>query len=334
MSRMSQAEAVMSKTKERGRRVQALPPLPRLRPLWRLIARDFRRNRMLYAMALPVLLYYAVYQYSPMYGAIIAFKDYSPMKGILASPWAGLEHFSSFINSYYFWRLLRNTVFLSLYSLLFEFTAPIALALLINEVRHRRLRGFVQSVSYMPYFVSLIVVCGIVKDLTGSGGIIQVAYAYITGAAAQDMLQQPGLFRGVYVISEIWQRAGWESIIYMAALTGIEMEQYEAARIDGASRLRQLWHITLPGLMPTIVIMLILRIGYMLEIGYEKIILLYSPAIYETADVISTFVYRKGLLEADWSFSSAVGLFNSAINLILLVAANAVIRRWGRGSLW
>lgn len=298
------------------------------------VARDFSRNRPLYIMALPVVLYYIVFHYLPMFGAVIAFKDYSPIKGILGSPWVGLEHFSSFINGYYFERLFRNTVTLSLYSLLFEFTAPIVLALLINEIRKRCLRNFVQAVSYMPYFISLIVVCGIVKDLTGSGGIIQLAYSSITGAEAQDMLQQPGLFRAIYVASEIWQRAGWESIIYMAALTSIETDQYESARIDGANRLQQLWHITLPGLMPTIVIMLILRIGYMMEIGYEKIILLYSPAIYETADVISTFVYRKGLLETNWSFSSAVGLFNSAINLILLVLANTVIRRTDQGSLW
>jgi putative aldouronate transport system permease protein len=269
-----------------------------------------------------------------MFGAVIAFKDYSPMKGISGSPWAGLKHFASFIDGYYFERILSNTVILSLCSLLFAFTAPILLALLISEARNRRLRSLAQTVSYMPYFISLIVVCGIVRDLTGSGGVIGMAYAQLTGTEAQNMLQKPELFRPIYVASEIWQRSGWESIIYIAALTAIDPQQYEAARIDGAGRLRQIWHVTLPGLMPAIIVMLILRIGSLLEIGYEKIILLYSPAIYETADVISTFVYRKGLLEANWSFSSAVGLFNSAINLTLLVLTNTAIRRSGWDSLW
>jgi putative aldouronate transport system permease protein len=300
----------------------------------KLVARDFSRNRLLYLMALPMVLYYTVFQYLPMFGAVIAFKDYSPMKGIFGSPWVGLKHFASFINGYYFERLLGNTVMLGLCSLLFAFTAPILLALLINEARNRRIRSLAQTISYMPYFISLIVVCGIVRDLTGSSGVIGMAYAQLTGTEAQNMLQKPELFRPIYVTSEIWQRSGWESIIYIAALTAIDPQQYEAARIDGAGRLRQIWHITLPGLTPTIIVMLILRIGSLLEIGYEKIILLYSPAIYETADLISTFVYRKGLLEANWSFSSAVGLINSAINLILLVLANSAIRRSDWGGLW
>jgi putative aldouronate transport system permease protein len=219
-------------------------------------------------------------------------------------------------------------------TLLFEFPAPILLALLLNEVRNRRFKNMVQTIAYMPYFISLVVICGIVKDFTGSGGLVNLAYTFVTGTDGQALLQKPDLFRPIYVLSEIWQKIGWESIIYMAALTGIDQEQYEAARIDGASRLRQMWHITLPGLMPTIMIMLILRIGNMLNVGYEKIILLYNPVIYETADVISTSVYRKGLLEANWGFSSAVGLFNSAFNLLLLVGANYLSRKWSKNSLW
>lgn len=300
----------------------------------RSVAKDFGRNKWLYALALPVVAYYVLFQYVPMYGAVIAFQHFSPMKGIWGSEWAGLEHFRAFIDSYYFWRLLRNTVLLSAYSLLFEFTAPIVLALLIHEVRSRYFKSFVQTVSFMPYFVSLIVVCGIVKDLTKSGGIANLAYTFLTGGDGQDMLQQPELFRGIYVLSEIWQRAGWESIIYIAALTTIPLEQYEAARIDGASRWRQMMSITLPGLLPTIAIMFILRMGYLLDIGYEKILLLYNPVVYETADVISTFVYRKGLLDSDWSFGSAIGLFNSAVNLLLLLLANRFSRKISRNSLW
>ncbi len=301
---------------------------------WPGIASDFQRNKLLYLMALPIVGYYIVFFYWPMVGAVIAFQNFSPMKGIWGSEWVGLDHFYAFVNGHYFWRLLRNTLLLSAYSLLFEFTAPLLLALLINEVRSRLFRNVVQTVAYMPYFVSLIVVCGIVKDLTRSDGLVNLVYTFISGTDGQDMLQQPGLFRGVYVLSEIWQRAGWESIIYMAALTAIDPKQYEAARIDGASRLRQMWSITLPGLAPTIIIMLILRLGNMLEVGYEKIILLYNPVTYETADVISTFVYRKGLIDFDWSFSSAVGLFNSVINLAILLFANALSRRVSRNSLW
>ncbi|MEK8130909.1 ABC transporter permease subunit [Paenibacillus filicis] len=304
------------------------------KPLRRRIAEDFKRNRLLYAMALPVIVYYVVYHYAPMYGALIAFQNYSPMKGFWGSEWVGLEHFRSFIGSHYFWRLLRNTVLLSLYSLMFDFTAPLLLALLIQEVRSRYWKTAVQTISYMPYFISLIVVCGLVKELTKSGGLVNIVYTLLTGSGGQDMLQDPGLFRGIYVASEIWQRVGWESIIYMAAMLAIDPGQYEAARIDGASRLRQMWHITLPGLAPTIAVLFILRMGYMMEVGYEKIILLYQPVTYETADVISTYVYRKGLLGTDWSFSSAIGLFNSLINLLLLVLANYVIRRRAGGGLW
>lgn len=303
-------------------------------PLSMRIAKQFARNRQLLLMALPVILYYALFQYGPMYGAIIAFKDYSPVQGIMGSEWVGLKHFQSFIDGYYFWRLLRNTVLLSIYSILFEFTAPIVLALLINEVANRYFKMAVQTISYMPYFISLVVVCGIIRDLTGSGGLVNLIYTFVAGGDGQDMLQIPGLFRPIYVISEIWQQAGWESIIYLAAITVIDTEQYEAARMDGASRLRQMWHITLPGLLPTIVVILILRMGHIFEIGFEKIILLYNPVTYETADVISTFVYRKGLLEMDYSFSSAIGLFNSAINLLLLVATNHFSRKVSQYSLW
>lgn len=284
-------------------------------------------------MMLPVVAYYLIFHYTPMYGAVIAFKDYTPIKGILGSDWVGMKHFIDFFDSYYFWRILKNTLLISLYSLLFEFPMPILLALLINEVRQRRFKRVVQTITYMPYFISLVVICGIITDFTNADGLINRLFMWL-GYDGQAMLQRPELFRPIYILSEIWQRIGWESIIYIAALTSIDQEQYEAARIDGANRLKQMFYITLPGILPTITIMLILRMGNLLNVGFEKIILLYNPVTYETADVISSFVYRKGLLEFGWSYSSAVGLFNSVINLVLLVTANYISRRVSNNSLW
>ncbi|MCY9667437.1 ABC transporter permease subunit [Paenibacillus alginolyticus] len=295
--------------------------------------RDFLLNKYLYLMMVPVLAYYLVFHYAPMYGAIIAFKEYTPNKGILGSAWVGFQHFKDFFGSYYFWRILKNTVVISLYSLCFEFPAPIALAIMINELANKRFQRFVQTVTYMPYFISLIVIAGMVKDFTNNGGLINTFFTYF-GANDTAMLQKPELFRTIYILSEIWQKIGWESIIYLAALMSIDQEQYEAAKMDGASRWKQIWHITLPGILPTIAIMFILRMGNLLNVGFEKIILLYNPSTYDTADVISSFVYRKGLIEFGWSYSSAVGLFNSVINLALLIAANKLSKKISENSLW
>ncbi|MCZ8514571.1 ABC transporter permease subunit [Paenibacillus filicis] len=284
-------------------------------------------------MMVPVIAYYAIFHYTPMYGAIIAFKDYTPMRGILGSEWVGFDNFNAFFSSYYFWRILKNTVIISLYSLCFEFPAPIILAILINEVRNKVFKRWAQSITYMPYFISLVVICGMIKDFTNAGGIINTLLTYV-GGDGKALLQKPELFRTVYIVSEIWQKIGFESIIYIAALMSIDQEQYEAARMDGANRWKQIWHITLPGILPTIAIMLILRMGSLLNVGWEKIILLYNPSIYDTSDVISSFVYRKGLLENGWSYSSAVGLFNSVINLILLITANRISRKVNESSLW
>lgn len=295
--------------------------------------RDFALNKYLYAMMIPVIGYFAVFHYAPMYGALIAFKDYSPAKGVMGSDWIGLANFKDFFTSYYFWRILKNTLLISFYTLIFGFPAPIMLALLLNEVRSRVFKSFAQTVSYMPYFISLVVICGIIVSFTNSDGVINNLFTWF-GYDGKAMLQKPGLFRPIYVLSEIWQKIGWESIIYIAALTAIDQEQYEAARMDGASRLKQMWHITLPGILPTISIMFILRMGNMLNVGFEKIILLYNSVTYETADVISSFVYRKGLLEFSFSYSTAVGLFNSVVNLTLLIVANRVTRKLSESSLW
>lgn len=296
--------------------------------------KDFAGNKILYLMIVPVIAYYVVFHYMPMYGAVIAFKDYSPIKGILGSEWAGFAHFETLFQSYYFPTLLRNTVIISLYSLAFEFPMPILLAIVLNEVKNRTFKKWAQTITYMPYFISMIVICGMIKDFTNSGGVVNWAYTAIVGGDGQALLQNPALFRPIYTLSEIWQRIGWESIIFLAALTGVDPEQYEAARMDGASRLTQIWHVTLPGIMPVVTIMFILRIGNLLNVGFEKIILLYNPLTYEKADVISTFVYRKGLLEFNWSFSTAIGLFNSAVCLVLLVLANRLSRKASGSSLW
>lgn len=295
--------------------------------------RDFLLNKYLYLMMVPVLAYYFIFHYAPMYGALIAFKEYTPNKGILGSEWVGFQHFNDFFSSYYFWRILKNTVIISLYSLCFEFPTPIILAILINELTNKKFQRFVQTVTYMPYFISLIVIVGMIKDFTNNGGLINNFLTYF-GFNDTAMLQKPELFRTIYILSEIWQKIGWESIIYLAALMGIDQEQYEAAKMDGANRIMQIWHITLPGILPTIAIMFILRMGNLLNVGFEKIILLYNPSTYDTADVISSFVYRKGLIEFGWSYSSAVGLFNSVINLALLIAANKISKKISENSLW
>ncbi|GMX66028.1 ABC transporter permease subunit [Paenibacillus elgii] len=294
---------------------------------------DIRKNKLLYLMLLPVLLFYVIFHYAPMYGAVIAFKDFSPRLGIGESPWIGFEHFETFFTGAYFWRTIKNTLLISFYELLFGFPAPIVLALLLNEVRHTLFKRTVQTVTYLPHFISLVVICGIVKDFTSADGVINDILVYM-GGERLSLLLEPDMFRSIYVSSGVWQHIGWGTIIFLAALTGIDPEQYEAARMDGAGRWKQMLHVTIPGLMPTIVILLILSIGRLMNVGFEKIILLYNPGTYETADVISSYVYRVGLQDFNYSFSSAVGLFNSAINFMLVIFSNWLSRKLNNTSLW
>jgi len=256
-----------------------------------------------------------------MYGATMAFKQFIPVKGISGSPWVGFAHFIDFFNSYYFERILVNTLLISLYSIVFGFPAPIILALLLNELRNKYFKGMVQTVTYLPHFISVVIISGLLIEFTSKSGLFN-DIVVLLGGERENMLLQPGLFRTIFVGSGIWQELGWGSIIYLAALSGISPDLYEAAKMDGAGRWKQMIHVTLPGIKATIVILLILRLGQVMNVGFEKIILLYNPATYETADVISSFVYRKGLLEMNYSYSAAVGLFNSIINLIILLAAN------------
>ncbi|MEN6315102.1 MAG: ABC transporter permease subunit [Clostridiaceae bacterium] len=299
----------------------------------RKLKKDFRRNKYLYLMAIPIIAYYIIFHYKPMYGAVIAFKEFSPIKGIMGSPWIGFKHFYDFFTDYYFLRIVKNTIIISFSSLIFGFPAPIILALLINELKNKVFTRTVQTITYMPHFISLVVICGLIRSFTADDGIITYVFS-LFGGEKVSMLNRPELFVPIYIISGIWQGVGWGSIIYLSALQSIDVQLYEAATIDGAGHLRQTWHITLPGITPMIVLMLILRIGGLMSVGYEKIILLYNPAIYGTSDVISSYVYRRGLLEFNWSYSSAVGLFNSVINFILLIMANKISRKVNETSLW
>jgi putative aldouronate transport system permease protein len=288
---------------------------------------------MVYIMLLPVVAYYLIFHYGPMYGLQIAFKDFNPVKGFLGSPWAGFTHFEDFFGSVYFGRILGNTLLLSLYSLIFFFPMGIVFALLLNELRSSKLRRAVQTISYMPHFISLVVIVGMLFDFLARDGLINNVLAWF-GVESIPFMRTASWFRSVYIGSEIWQNIGWSSIVYLAAISGVNPTLYEAARMDGANRIRQIWHVTLPGIMPTVTIMLILFIGKFMTVGFEKIILMYNPVIYETADVIQTYVYRKGILEANFSYSAAVGLFNAAISFVLLIVANMVAKKLGETKLW
>ncbi len=298
-----------------------------------IIRRDLHRNRYIYLMLSPVLAYYLVFHYQPMYGVIMAFKNFNPGLGISGSPWVGLRHFQDFVTGFYFWRTIRNTVLISLYDIIFAFPAPIILALLLNEIRSVVFKRTAQTVVYLPHFISLVVVCGMIADFTTKDGLFNNLLK-IFGHEPISFLLKPEWFRTIFVGSGVWQNMGWNSIIYLAALAGISPELYEAAKVDGANRFQQLRHITLPGIAPTIIILFILRIGNMMNVGMQKILLLYNPVTYETADVISSFVYRKGLLEANYSYSAAVGLFNAVICYILLIYANRLSRKATETSLW
>ena len=298
-----------------------------------IISKDFKRNKYLYLLALPAIIYYIVYHYIPMYGATIAFKNFQPQLGIDGSPWVGFKHFVNFGKSYYFWRILKNTLLINIYSLFWGFPAPIILALLLNEIKSTKFKRTIQTVTYLPHFVSIMVISGLIIDFTSQNGLVNDFISYLGGERG-NLLLRPELFRTIIISTDIWQGVGWGSIIYLAALSGVDVSLYEAAKIDGAGRWKQMINVTLPCIAPTIIIMLILRLGSLMNVGFEKIILLYNETTYETADVISTFVYRKGLLQADFSYSAAVGLFVSIINFIMLTMSNKVSKAVNETSLW
>ena len=295
--------------------------------------RDWRQNRTLYLLVLPVLLFYVLFAYKPMYGALIAFKDYTPALGFADSPWVGFDNFKRFFDGIYFGRLMKNTILLSFYNLIFGFPAPVILALLLNEVRNQKFKRLTQTITYLPHFISMIVVAGMITNFCMTTGVINDIIAFF-GGEATPLLQNPKYYRTIYVVSSIWQQVGWGSIIYLSALAGVDSQLYEAAAIDGAGKWKQMLHVTLPGIAPTIVIMLIMKIGQLMSMGHEKTILLYNPSTYETADIIASYVYRVGLIDQDWSYSTAIGLFNSVINLVLIILANRFSKKMTEASLW
>ena len=288
----------------------------------------------LYLMLIPMVVAYLVFSYRPMVNLIIAFKDYSPFLGPWESKWIGLEHFREFFSSPYAYRIIRNTLTISISSLLFSFPAPIILALMLNEVSNARFRKLAQTVTYIPHFISIVVICGMVNSfLSPTSGVVNKIIEFFGGDSVYFM-SKPELFVPIYIFTIIWRNTGYSSIVYIAALTAIPSELYEAAEVDGAGRWKQMLHVTLPGILPTIVVMLLVQLGKILNVGYEIIILLYNPGTYETADVINTYVYRTGILEGRYDYATAIGLLNSIVALVLVLVANHFSHKLTETSLW
>lgn len=293
-----------------------------------------QRNWVLYLMVLPGLLALIIFRYVPMYGILMAFEKYMPAKGILGSKWVGFQHFVTFFRSPYFGRLLGNTFMLGIVSLLFSFPAPILLALLLNEVRSPKFKRVTQTISYVPYFISTVIVVGLLKDMTSTNdGIINTLIVTLGGTKI-DFFANPKWFRPLYVLSGIWSGVGYSSIIYLAAISGINPELYESAVLDGASRLKQAIHITLPCISSTIVILLIFAVGGIVGNDYQKILLMQSPLTYETSDVISTYVYREGILGGSYSYTTAINLFTSLISVFFILVTNWFARKAGESSIF
>ncbi|MDP9794868.1 putative aldouronate transport system permease protein [Catenuloplanes nepalensis] len=299
----------------------AVPPRRARRPL--------RRDWQLYSLAVLPLLFFAVFRYAPMIGNVIAFRRFRPGGNVFGDDWVGLRYVRMFLADPTFWQVFTNTLVIGVLTLIVCFPLPIVLALLINEVRIKHLKRFVQSVSYLPHFLSVVIVAGMVGQLLSVDGTINA----LAGTEI-PFLQRPEWFRTIYVSSEAWQTVGWGTILYLAALTTLDEDLYDAAKIDGAGRLRQTWHVTLPGIRPTMITLLILNIGTFMAVGFEKILLLYNPLTYPTADVIATYLYRLGVVSGNFSYGAAIGLFEAVIGLILVFSANTISRRTVGTSLW
>jgi putative aldouronate transport system permease protein len=303
----------------------------------RVAAKKIQKEKLLYLMLIPGLLYYLVFKYLPMYGILVAFQDFSIFKGFSGSPWVGLKHFIHFfVETPDSWKLIRNTLMINVYELAFAFPAPIVLAILFNELKNKLFKRFAQTVSYLPHFISVVVVCGMVVNfLSPSTGILNHFLVKI-GLLEQSFMfmGDPDWFRAIFVSMNIWHGIGWGTILYLAAIAGVDPSLYEAAKMDGANRFQQIRHITLVGMVPIIIVLLILNLGNIMEVGFQKVILLYNPLNYETADVINSYVYRVGLNEGKYSFAAAIGLFQNVIGFILVVTANRLARKYSDSSLW
>lgn len=297
-------------------------------------ARDYKLNKAVYFMALPIIIYYIIFEYIPLGGLVIAFQKFNLFKGFAGSDWVGFDNFVKFFTSRHAFRLIRNTFMLSTYSIIFSFPTPIIFALMINEVSNSAFKKISQTISYMPHFISLVVICGMIHDFSSTNGLFNDIIMFLGGKERTNLLSNVDLFRPIYIGSGIWQGMGWSSIIYIATLSNVDPNLYDAAYIDGAGRLRRILYVTFPAIVPVISVQLIMRMGRILSVGFEKVILLYNPLTYEKADVISTFVYRYGLQEANYSYGTAVGIFNSTINIAILLLVNKIFRSFTSNSLW
>ncbi|MEL6700568.1 MAG: ABC transporter permease subunit [Pseudomonadota bacterium] len=294
----------------------------------------FKREWQIYAMLLPTIIWFIVFLYKPMYGLQIAFKDYSIFRGVAASPWVGWEHFETLFGNEQFIRAIRNTITISFYNLLFGFPAPIILALMFNEVLNATYKKTAQTIVYLPHFISSVIIAGIViTAFSPTVGVINTVMSWF-GLDSIYFLTQPEWFRPIFVGTGIWQEAGFGSIVFLAAIAGVNPSLYESAVVDGANRWQMMWKITIPSILPTILIMLIIRIGNVMEVSFELVILLYQPATYETADVVNTWVYRQGLQSGQYDLAAAAGLFNAVVAFVLVMTANTLSRRFSRTSLW
>ncbi len=298
------------------------------------ISEHLRNEWQLYVMLLPTIIWFIVFLYKPMYGLQIAFKDFSIFRGVAESPWVGLEHFHTLFGSDQFLRAVKNTIIISLLSLCFGFPMPIILALMFNEITHQFFKKTAQTIVYLPHFISTVIIAGIVMTaFSPSAGIVNTFLQWL-GFDSIYFLIKPEWFRPIFIGSGIWQEAGFSSIVFLAAIAGVSPSLYESAVVDGASRWQMVWKITLPSILPTIIIMLIIRIGNLLEVGFELIILLYQPSTYETGDVINTLIYRQGLQGAQYDLVAAAGLFNAVVAFVLVMTANTISKRYTRTSLW
>lgn len=301
------------------------------------IGKNFKfviRDWQLYSLLILPVLYYLIFKYAPMIGNIIAFRKYVPGGPWLGTKWVGLKYFKMFIFDPTFWNVFKNTLVISVTSLIFGFPIPIIFALLLNEIRHVAFKRTVQTISYLPHFLSIVVVAAMVIDmLSPSVGFVN-KIVQMFGGQPTNFMQESKYFVSIYVVSGIWQETGWGAILYLAALTGINTELYEAAEIDGAGKWQQTLHVTIPGIMPTIAILLILNVGNLLNVGFEKVLLLYNPAVYDTADVISTYLYRIAFTQNSFSYATAIGLFESVIGLALVIATNKFTRKFAETGLW
>lgn len=294
---------------------------------------ELKKNKYLYILSIPIFLYFILFKYLPMFGLTLAFKDYNIMKGVAASEWVGLKYFKEFFSSVYFTRTLLNTFIISLMDIVIGFPIPIIFALLLNELRGKYFKKFVQTASYLPHFISMVVICGMITDFFSTNGLISTLISKL-GGENMNYIGSSSHFRQIFVGTNIWQQLGWNSIIYIAALAGVDRDLYEAAAVDGAGRWRQLIHITLPGIAGTIIIMLIMRLGQVLSVGYEKIILLMTTQTQDVADVIASYTYRAGIIDQRYSYSIAVGMFQSVINVIILLTANTISKKVTETSLF